>query len=320
MGRKRSRFHDLPPRMRAKELAQGTSYYYVSNGNWEPLGKDLDKARRKWADLEAGGAAQGQTVAELCQRYIDREVRAENTIAMYRSYVKAIAKDFPIPAAQLTSRHVALWRELNGKRRAYANGVISVITAAFKIGQELGVSNLIVVEKWKSNVRDYELTPAKFIRIRDNAIDWLRIGMDIAYLTGARPVDVRNLTWAKVNADGVLVRQKKTLKRQEFAINEALASVLAKARQRPVLGLYVVATKTGRNVSREMWDDQWHLACKAAGVEGAQTRDIRAMAAKAAKEDGQDFQALLGHTTRSMSERYIKGKQTETVEPLRKTL
>ena len=44
------------------------------------------------------------------------------------------------------------------------------------------------------------------------------------------------------------------------------------------------------------------------------------MAAKASKEGGQDFQALLGHTTRAMSERYIKGRQTVVAEPVRRKL
>jgi hypothetical protein len=55
-------------------------------------------------------------------------------------------------------------------------------------------------------------------------------------------------------------------------------------------------------------------------VTDAQFRDIRAMAAKASKEGGQDFQALLGHTTRAMSERYIKGRQTVKAEPVRRKL
>ena len=58
----------------------------------------------------------------------------------------------------------------------------------------------------------------------------------------------------------------------------------------------------------------------AAGIPDAQFRDIRAMAAKASKDGGQDFQALLGHTTRAMSERYIKGRQTVVAEPVRRKL
>jgi len=66
--------------------------------------------------------------------------------------------------------------------------------------------------------------------------------------------------------------------------------------------------------------DRMSDAWIAAGIPDAQFRDIRAMAAKASKDGGQDFQALLGHTTRAMSERYIKGRQTVVAEPVRRKL
>jgi len=53
MGRRRQSNLDLPPRM---HLKSGT-YYYVTTDKprkWISLGKDLNEARRKWADIEAG--------------------------------------------------------------------------------------------------------------------------------------------------------------------------------------------------------------------------------------------------------------------------
>ena len=51
MGRRRQSNLDLPPRM---HLKSGT-YYYVTTDKprkWISLGKDLNDARRKWADIE----------------------------------------------------------------------------------------------------------------------------------------------------------------------------------------------------------------------------------------------------------------------------
>jgi hypothetical protein len=61
-------------------------------------------------------------------------------------------------------------------------------------------------------------------------------------------------------------------------------------------------------------------ARSAAGVLDAQFRDIRVMAARQAEADGLDYQALLGHTTRKMSDRYLKGRRTVVAEPVRKRL
>ena len=318
MGRKRTRNFDLPPRMQRR----GNCYYYVSNGKprkWIPLGRDLGKAKRLWADLDAG-TPQGITVADLVQRWLDRDERAAGTMQMYRSYHKCIADAFPIPAAQLTSRHVALWRELNAHRKVYANGVIALLKSSCTLGKELGLSDTLAVALWPKTVRDRVLEPGEFRAIRSCAMDWLTVAMDLGYLIGARPSDLRALRWAQTDAECVWMRQQKTGQRIQWAMNDDLAAVLARARQRPIVGLYVVATAKGRPVSRDMMDDAWHRACAAAGVVDAQFRDIRAMAAKASKEGGQDFQALLGHTTRAMSERYIKGRQTVKAEAVRRKL
>ncbi len=322
MGRRRSKHFDLPPRMQRK----GMSYYYVCPGpsrEWVPLGQDLAKAKRKWADLDAG-APQGVSVADLVQMFMDRPgergPRAASTDKQYKSYHKVIEEAFPIPAAQLTSQHVALWRELNAKHRHYSNGIIALVVASFRFGQELGLCNSISVSKWAVSGRDRVLAPGEFCAIRDAAVEWLRVAMDIGYLTGARPSDIRALRWSACRDDAIALRQIKTGARQEFPINAALAGVLDSARQRPIVGLFVIATDKGQPISRDMMGRAWLAACKAAGVEDAQFRDIRAMAAKASKEDGQDYQALLGHTTRAMSEKYIKGRQTVVAEPVRRKL
>lgn len=317
LGRKRSKDFDLPPRMARK----GLSYWYVCNEKprrWLPLGKDLARAKRKWAEYEADPG--GLSVGDLVQRYLDRTERAASTMMQYRSHQKAIALAFPIPAAQLTSQHVALWRELQGHRKEYANGCIRVLVASFRLGCELGLSGLLTVSKWDVAARDRDLLPVEFRAIRDHACEWLQVAMDVGYLTGARPSDIRALRWNQVTPERLLMRQQKTGQRMEFTMTEDLASVLSRARQRPILGLYVVATEKGRPVSRDMMDDAWHMARDAAAIGDAQFRDIRAMAAKASQQGGQDFQALLGHTTRAMSERYLKGVRTVVAEPVRRKL
>lgn len=317
MGRRRSKNFDLPPRMQRK----GNGYYYVCSAprRWLPLGRDLAKAKRLWAELDAG-APLSLSVGDLVQKYLDRAERALGTQQMYRSYHKALADAFPIPAAQLTSQHVALWRELQGHRKVYANGCITLLTSACRLGHELGLCDTITVGKWATEGRDRDLTPGEFRAIRDHAVEWLQVAMDLGYLTGARPSDIRSLRWRQVTPECIVMRQQKTAQRMEFTMNADLASVLERARGRSIIGLFVVANPKGRPVSRDTMSARWHDACTAAGVEDAQFRDIRAMAAKAAKEGGQDFQALLGHTTRAMSDRYIKGRQTVKAEPVRRKL
>lgn len=318
MGRKRTTNFDLPPRLQRK----GTSYYYVCSSKprkWLPLGRDLAVAKRRWAELE-GGTASGLTVGQLVQQFVDREKRSETTRTQYASYQRTLEAEFPIPAAQLTSRHVALWRELQGARKHYANGCIALLLSSCRLGHELGQCERLTVAKWDVEPRDRDLLPAEFKAIRAAAPPWLQVAMDLAYLTGARPSDILALRWDKVTPDGILLRQRKTKHRQEFALSEELAAALQRARERPILGLFVVANARGRPITRNMLSHAWLAARTAAGVPDAQFRDIRALSAKAAKEGGQDYQALLGHTTRAMSERYIKSRETARVEPVRRKL
>ena len=317
MGRHRSTNHDLPPRMARK----GMRYYYVCNSKprkWLPLGPDLAAAKRRWAEIEAAGRGD-ISVGDLVQRFIDREVRPERTLTQYRSYHKAIAEAFPIPAAELRSQHVALWRELQAHRKGTANGCIAVLQAAFRLGHEMGLCELITVTKWHLADRDRVLSDDEFRRIRAGAVEWLQVAMDLAYLTGSRPSDILALRWANVG-ERIAMRQIKTKARLEFDLTPDLSSVLDRARQRRIVGLYVVATDKGRPVSRWMLNDAWRAACDAAGVLDAQFRDLRPMAAAASEAAGQDYRKLLGHTTQAMSDRYLKGRRTIAANPVRKKL
>lgn len=315
LGRRRESLLHLPPRMHMR----GTSYYYVSSGRprkWTLLGSDLGEALRKWAELE--NPRRSQTVADLCRKYISVTRLGEATRKQYESYVRTIEEAFPVAATSLRKTHVALWRDLNAHRPGTANGVLALLSATWGKAQEWGqVEADVTVTKIPQEVRDKLLTDAEFAAIRAKAPEWLQVTMDLAYLTAARPSDVLSLKWEQVG-EYLSLRQKKTKQRQAFVLAPALLAVLERARNRRVLGLYVVADRNGKPISYDSLNRAWIKAREAAGVD-AQFRDIRAYSGTEAEKMGQDFQALLGHTSRKMSERYLKGKRTIIVEPLLKT-
>lgn len=59
--------------------------------------------------------------------------------------------------------------------------------------------------------------------------------------------------------------------------------------------------------------EQWARACEAAGVDDARLNDARAMSATAAMRQGQNAQALLGHTSAAMTARYLRERGTPEV-------
>lgn len=316
MGRKRSRDFDLPPRL----YRRGARYYYVTHDRrWIALGSDLAQARRLWADYECIG--QEATVESLLDRYLSDclKDRAPATHKQYRVYRTALVAAFGGWSLDtLKPWHLAQFRD--SRPPVMANGCLSLLKTAYAKAVEWGwceANPAAVVARLTLPVRGYYLEDADFRAIRDKAPDWLRTAMDLSYLTALRPSDVVKLQWADVTADSVFVRVQKTKARIAFAVTEGLQAVLDEARRRPIVGLYVVATAKGRPISLRRLGDAWRDARDAAGVAQAQFRDIRAKAATDAEAAGMDYQAMLGHATKAMSDRYVKRMRTIRATPLR---
>ena len=320
MGRRRTRDFDLPPRL----YRRGDSYYYVTHERrWIPLGKDLVRAKRLWADYECAPLA--NTVTALVVRYLSDHTDdlAESTRKSYTRYAKTIDREWgATPLDQLEAWHLAQWRDRRGTAKVAANTVISLLRVAYDKAVEWGwcrTNPARGVALNETAVRDRLLSDEEYRAIRMQSPRWLQVAMDIGYATAARPCDIVSLRWDKVT-DVLAVRQKKTKKRQVFVLAPEVEAILREARARPILGLYVVATDKGRPIKQRRLQKAWRSACAAAGVVGAQFRDIRAKSATDAEAEGLDYQALLGHTTRAMSDRYLKAKRTQLVQPLRRKL
>lgn len=316
MGRKRSRDFDLPPRL----YRRGARYYYVTHERrWIPLGADLDHAKRLWADYECIGHE--ATIASLLDRYLADclKDRAPATRKQYRVFAKALCAEFgEWPLDALKPYHLARFRD--GAPVQMANGSLSLLKTAYAKAIEWGwceANPAGQVKRLATSVRGRYLTDAEFRAIRDKAPEWLRTAMDLSYLTALRPSDVVKLQWADVTAEQVFVRVQKTKARIAFALTDALQAVIEDARRKPIVGLFVVATAKGRPISLRRLGDAWRAARDAAGIVDAQFRDIRAKAATDAEAAGMDYQAMLGHATKAMSDRYVKAMRTIRAQPLR---
>ena len=317
MGRKRTRDFDLPPRM----YRRGDRYYYVRHdGRWVSLGTDLAAAKRRWADYECCGSE--GTVGALVDRVLADCMgdRAESTRKQYRSYAETIRREWgDTPADLLATPQIARWRD-SGIGKGWANGVISLLRSAYRKGVEWGWSAnnpALAVTLNEMPVRARYITDDEFRAIRAKAPRWMQIGMDLAYLTALRPSDALAVKWAQVG-DALTNKTRKTHVWQAFAMTDEVRAVLEEARQRPILGLYVVADDKGRRITLRKWQRVWKEIADELGVEDSQIRDIRKKAATDAEKQGIDHQALLGHSSKKMSDRYIAGTRVIRAQPVRK--
>ncbi len=73
---------------------------------------------------------------------------------------------------------------------------------------------------------------------------------------------------------------------------------------------HVFGTARSREMSLRRWQNFIRSVCADLRIEGATPRDLRAKATTDAAADGLDYPALLGHSSKRMSDRYLKLRRT----------
>lgn len=330
MGRRRQSNHDLPPRMHIKS----ETYYFVTTTiprKWIKLGKDKAEALRQWAEIMARETADtSASLASLIDGWMetdDYKWLSYNTQKIYRSVIKQLKATFEgfVTVADIRPHHVAAWQD-GHHSKVMANTGKSILTTVLNLAIRRGIIDrnpAKEVENITVQRRKRYITDDEYRAIRDKAHPVLRAAMDISYVTGARIGDILDIKLSHISDDGLLLRQEKTKKLQLFRRNEALDQVItnAKSIKRPVRGMhYLLCTMRGQQYDYQQLNQWWIKAREEAGIQDAHFHDIRGKSATDAKRAGIDYQALLGHTTKAMSDSYIKLDDAQIVDPMTRVL
>lgn len=304
-------------------------YYYGKQ--MLALGSDLAKAKRLWAEYEYSNPH--YTVADLLTKWMDTwsdgpDGLAKNTKKQYRYGVRIAVEQWgTMDAAALTAPYLARYRDEKNTPRSGFNMALVVLKGAYSKAIEWGIVDRNPcdhVAKIKMPVRDRYLEDWEFDAIRNAAPPWLQIAMDLAYATALRPIDVINIRWSDISATHLTFMPQKTKKKsrivQQYDLTPALNDLLARARQRRIVGLYVVADNNGKRITQDRYQDNWRRVCAALGIENAEFRDIRSKAGTDREEQSEitEAQKLLGHTTQNMTARYMKKGRIMRVEPMQR--
>jgi integrase len=144
--------------------------------------------------------------------------------------------------------------------------------------------------------------------------------MALAYLTGQRPQDVFSITVDQVLGDVIPIFVKKTKQRIRLEISGALKLLIddLKQRFRKPGALTLLVNEKGEAATANMFRFRFDHARKAAGVE-FQLRDLRAKNASDT-EDLSVAQKRLAHTSRAMTEHYVRIRQGERVGALNRVI
>lgn len=336
MGRRRTVYKHLPPRM---SLKRGRYYY---GRNQEFIGDTLADAMLAYGEREAARAGRRPvTFGDLGDQYVKSEIRkkAPRTREDYLGDLAMLRVAFDkAPLEKIEPAHVAGYRDNRmakphkGRKHeprlatSRANREIALMSAIWNWGRDTGRTSLpnpcAGVKRNKEYGRDRYVTDDELQAVWEKACEPLRDALDLYHLTGQRVGDVLRMSLTDVRDGCLHLRQRKTGKPLRLVVEGELASVYEriKARafpERAVVSLALVRDESGQRMTYDALSDRFQAAREAAGVH-FQLRDLRAKAATDL-EDLALAQRLLGHSSRAMTEHYTKQRVGEKVKPLRTT-
>ena len=329
----------LPPRMyqwtrTRKSGKDWIAYYYLdSTGKAIPLGKDLDQARLKWAELEAKEKPLDlRTMKGIFDRYIRDIVpkKAPRTQSDNLAEIKQLRPLFDnAPIDSITPATIAGYRDAR-TAKVRANREIATLSHIFNMAREWGLTTkenpCKGVRKNKETPRDYYANDVVWDAVYKKATQELKDAMDLAYLTGQRPADVLVMRKDDIEGGYLMVQQNKTHKKLRIQMTAAgsansLGLLIAKIAERNAqhVSSYLIVSARGKRMTAKMLRDRWDKAREKAKKEAIETNDIllagrvtsfqfRDIRPKAASEitDIGEASLLLGHTKGDITERVYR--------------
>lgn len=327
MGRRRTVDLHLPPHLYCKY----GRYYYDAGGKprkWIPLGPDLNEARRRWAVLEGQQEApEDRTLAVVVRRY-EREViplKARRTQADNTRQLRNLLAVFgEIPVDEITPTDVREYMDRRGRQaKVQANREKALLSHILNHAREWGYTTAANpcagVRSFRETGRERFVTDDEFDAVRGAADRTVADAMALALLTGQRPADVLKMCREDIRDGALHVAQNKTGKRIAIALTGELGALVEKLLAHAKAPAYLIANDDGSAVTPQQLRGRFEKAREAAGVD-FQFRDIRAKSGTEASAAGglDHAQKLLGHKHQTMTQHYVRARQGESVQPLRK--
>lgn len=296
------------------------AFWLVKRGRWTRLGATLQEALAEYARLQGNAPAQG------LDRYVDEALAAHRKSVAKETWRQYVQAGLKIKAAfvefspeQVRQKHVAEFKRSMADTPNTANRCLSVLRVVFDylVEQQLVDSNPAVgVKRLEEARRERLITREEFDAIHAKAVPRLQCMMDLMYLTGQRLMDVVNIHESQIGQDGIYFKQAKTGARLTVRWTPELRAVVDRARalNGSARSLTLFRGRLGTPPKYRSVRVQWVEACRAAGVQDAQARDLRAMSGTDAQAQGHDPTRLLGHTGPAMTRRYLRSKVVPVVE------
>lgn len=345
MGRPKTSYPDLPPRMTARTLKSGkVLFYYTGNGKKEALGGELNAALHKYADLDTSEAP-GGSGAKLAKVFDEWEkdgirigkrgkIRSPKTQHEYSLALKELHKGFaegtfdtvkPVHIKQYLSKRSA---------KVMANREIAVFSIIWNWARGTGKTDLPNpcdgIDRNHEEPRDRYVHDQEYRPVWDEAVFWLQDAMDLLLLTYQRESDVLKARngFPDVSDGRLWFKQGKTKKKVGFRITGELQDVVKRCAERPrkVASLYLVSDENGQPISLDRLEKAFAKTRKAAKAKAKaegrvlavdwQLRDLRAKAVSDTNDIKQASERA-AHADERITKRVYDRTRGRKVEPLR---
>lgn len=322
MARKRTTRLDLPERV---YFHHGAYYFVHASGKWEKLDRDYIKAMARWAQLLESPASV-QTVGELLDRYA-REVvptkapRTQKDNLVEIRFLRAFFGAMHVAAVKPTD--IVGYRDAR-EAKTRCNREIALLSHAYSCAVEWGVATANPcrdVRRNKEKPRDRYVTDAELEEFKKECPEWLKTYLSIKLSTGLRQQDLLTLRWSDVTATSLLVQPMKTKDSTRQRLSISLTSELSSSiNSLPKLGDTCFCTRQGKAYSSSGFASIWNRLMKKFTSNGNSRFHEHDIRGKTATDMGDPYaaQKLLGHSSINMTEAYIRQRQTDVVQPLRR--
>lgn len=295
------------------------AYYLVKGGKWVKLGADLKTALAEYARLREGPKGGMQALIREALPSITAKV-SPATKAQYEGAARRLEEIFAeFSPQEVLPKHVAQMRRALASTPNMANRLLTVLRLVFHYAVEeqlVDMNPCVGIRRLEEAKRERLIALGEFDAIYAKAGERLQVIMDLLRLTGQRVTDVLGIRFADLVEAGIYFRQQKTKARLIVRWSPELRQAVERAK---TLGgnlraMTLLHGRGGKPVDYRTVHDQWTAACRAAGVEDADLRDLRAMSGTEADRQGKDPTKLLGHTSPAMTRRYLRDKEVPVVD------
>ncbi len=336
----------------ARAKSGGKVWYYLEAGintdgkrKETPLGSDYIEALRRYAELVSTAKAPPVTAPELLTRWHSETIqgRAVNTQKDIGYAIPKLIEFFsspsPAPLNEIKPQHVSRYLAWRKAAPIRANREIAWLSTAWNWGRTIGLTDLENpcngVKRNKETGRDIYPEDDEIAAIEAHADEPLKEAMRLAYLTGQRPGDLRDMQETDIRGGVLTFSQNKTGAKMAVSVVGELEELINRIRSRKssiqgVRSLALLCDENGQPLGKSQLRHRFDRARSAAAnaasdaataarIMNIQFRDLRAKAGTDKREiDGLDgAQRLLGHAQSSMTEHYTRARRGVTVKPVK---